>query len=594
MIHIILIIVSFLFPPGDGNHGPGIGFTENDFYIISIGNNHYPEPYWKILYAESDARKIAGLVQKSIPKEEVYDSRNKSLFKRGKVKEFILTGDQVTNENIRKAFQHVVDSSKSRDYFFFYFGGLSTVEENERGKRHYLVGYNDSLGGFGKLNYDQIEAISIKELNGYLENMQAKNQAIILEAGQTAEVSDELVSSIADTDPLSMILMQRNRVVISPKSFGIDLPEYGSGLLTKIFSDLVDNSTFDTELFHFLYNEHWEEQFYFDLFKVEEALAEKVDFFYESTESWIRNYQKFKSPRFSSYLDIFFERNLVRYLNAFKSQFLTQTRGVGTLSSESESNEKSNSGITRHALLIGINEYDSNSWPDLKNPIYDIKAVEEELRTVYGFQTDTLLNPTQNEIMSKLYSYSQEVTYGENSQFFVFIAGHGGYDKFTPGFIAARDSKSRQEDPTRSSYIRHSTLRDVLNNIPSKQLFVVLDVCYGGTFDQRLSEATYRSEQDDPLYQNVDKNIFIDRKMEHKSRLYMTSGGKEWVPEGRPGKHSPFASRFLEALRSYGGNDGVLTFSEIKQYVDKITPEPMAGPFGNNEPGSDFIFVSGN
>jgi hypothetical protein len=50
--------------------------------------------------------------------------------------------------------------------------------------------------------------------------------------------------------------------------------------------------------------------------------------------------------------------------------------------------------------------------------------------------------------------------------------------------------------------------------------------------------------------------------------------------------------RLLEAFRSYGGKDGILTINEILQYVEKVKPEPRAGEFGTNEPGSDFIFVA--
>ena len=80
--------------------------------------------------------------------------------------------------------------------------------------------------------------------------------------------------------------------------------------------------------------------------------------------------------------------------------------------------------------------------------------------------------------------------------------------------------------------------------------------------------------------------------MKNKTRIYLTSGGKEYVPDGRPGAHSPFARKFLDALRHYGGEDKILTFNEILSYVDKVTPEPTHGEFGNNEPGSDFLFIS--
>jgi hypothetical protein len=35
-------------------------------------------------------------------------------------------------------------------------------------------------------------------------------------------------------------------------------------------------------------------------------------------------------------------------------------------------------------------------------------------------------------------------------------------------------------------------------------------------------------------------------------------------------------------------------FDEIKSYVEKLTPEPRYGGFGDNNPASDFVFVKKN
>ena len=85
---------------------------------------------------------------------------------------------------------------------------------------------------------------------------------------------------------------------------------------------------------------------------------------------------------------------------------------------------------------------------------------------------------------------------------------------------------------------------------------------------------------------------YLKRKSKYKTRLYLTSGGKEYVPDGRPGQHSPFARRFIEALRNYGGDDGILNVNEIIQFIEKVEPQPCFGEFGDNEPGSDFILMS--
>ncbi len=77
-----------------------------------------------------------------------------------------------------------------------------------------------------------------------------------------------------------------------------------------------------------------------------------------------------------------------------------------------------------------------------------------------------------------------------------------------------------------------------------------------------------------------------------KTRKYITSGGKEYVSDGIPGKSSPFAAKLLEAFKSNGGADRILTISEINSYLEKIrSNEPRSGDFGDGAKGSDFVFV---
>jgi hypothetical protein len=56
--------------------------------------------------------------------------------------------------------------------------------------------------------------------------------------------------------------------------------------------------------------------------------------------------------------------------------------------------------------------------------------------------------------------------------------------------------------------------------------------------------------------------------------------------------HSPFVRKFLEALRSYGGKDKIITLAEIMIHLETISPQPHYGEFGSNEPGSDFLLIA--
>ena len=234
-----------------------------------------------------------------------------------------------------------------------------------------------------------------------------------------------------------------------------------------------------------------------------------------------------------------------------------------------------------YALLFGTDEYDT--WEKLNNPVNDASSIADELKTSYGFETELVKNAKKEQFLVKLREYARK-TYEPNDQLFIFIAGHGNFDEvFNEGFVVAKDSK--KDDESGASYLSHNELREKINNIKCKHIFLVMDVCFGGTFDPLVAK---RGQSE---YDNISKQEFIARKLRFKTRRFLTSGGKEYVSDGRPGMHSPFARRLLEALRGFGGNDGILTIGEIITQVEALNPEPRMGEFGDNEPGSDFIFI---
>jgi hypothetical protein len=74
--------------------------------------------------------------------------------------------------------------------------------------------------------------------------------------------------------------------------------------------------------------------------------------------------------------------------------------------------------------------------------------------------------------------------------------------------------------------------------------------------------------------------------------LWITSGAKQVVADGISGHHLPFARRFIESLESGGGEDGILTFSELWSEVEQIvTSEPRTGTLRHHESSGDFIFI---
>ena len=237
-----------------------------------------------------------------------------------------------------------------------------------------------------------------------------------------------------------------------------------------------------------------------------------------------------------------------------------------------------------YVLLFATDEYDN--WNDLVNPIDDARSLVKILSEKYGFETELVENPNTDDVFNKLRDYAER-KFKPQDQLMVFFAGHGYFDDaFGEGFVVAKNSM--QNDKAKTSYISHSRLRQIINNIPSEHVLLTMDVCFGGTFDPMIA-ANRNIESGE-----TDINEFLVRKLGQKTRKYLTSGGKTYVSDGIPGKHSPFTLKLLQAFSEGGGSDRILTLTEIKSYIEKLKPEPRLGSFGDDKTDSDFVFVSKN
>ncbi|MBX2941097.1 MAG: caspase family protein [Cyclobacteriaceae bacterium] len=239
---------------------------------------------------------------------------------------------------------------------------------------------------------------------------------------------------------------------------------------------------------------------------------------------------------------------------------------------------------TDYAILFATNDYDN--WPDLVNPVNDTRMIAKELRENFGYKVEIVEGGSQSEILTKLREYAEK-KYKPLDQLFIFFAGHGQYDEtFGEGFVVTKESLTN--DVAKTTYLSHNRLRSIINNIPCEHIFLAMDVCFGGTFDQAMAHRGL----DEDVYKEATQAEMVTRKLTYKTRKYLTSGGKEYVPDGRAGMNSPFARKLLEALRGRGGKDMILSLGELNTYVEALKPQPRMGEFGDNAPGSDFVFVA--
>ncbi len=242
-----------------------------------------------------------------------------------------------------------------------------------------------------------------------------------------------------------------------------------------------------------------------------------------------------------------------------------------------------------YVLLFASDKYDN--WPALTNPVPDAQAIAKVLADDYGFVPEVVTNPSRNDILTALKKY-QKMHFDNGDQLLIFFAGHGSYDEDDrQGYIVARDTKSESEDTNRLTYESYDDLQAKIDAIPVKHLLLVLDACFGGAFDKHIGDVHMRGDGE---YSDAQLPELFANKVDSTTRKYLTSGGKTYVPDGAPGKHSPFVRNLLFALASGGGDKGYLTFANILAGVEATKPEPYAGDWGESDPGSDFFFISKN
>jgi hypothetical protein len=259
----------------------------------------------------------------------------------------------------------------------------------------------------------------------------------------------------------------------------------------------------------------------------------------------------------------------------------TDTRGsVALVTAAIETARSGRAGRTGRdvALLIATDTY--AEWTDLANPIFDARSLRDVLTTRYGFEVELLENPSKADILETLRGYIGR-EWSPDDQLLVFVAGHGLHDEVEDlGFIVPTDAL--RDDPGFGSYLGHVRFVNAVDRIGAEHVLVVLDVCFGGTFFGA------RGTRGGGVYADLDLDQLITRTMAHRTRKWITSGGKEYVFDGEAGSHSPFAHRLLQALeedRSYLGFDGLMERLKLAQ------PGPQRGSFGQDEPASDFLFL---
>jgi tetratricopeptide (TPR) repeat protein len=458
----------------------------------------------------------------------------------GRIERKVLLDPEANLESVRSAVERWMLLMQPQDEFvLFYSGG---VEQTER-----APGLRFSAG----------KALSTEQLGHWLEAFPARNQFVVLDADHADEMQDEL-RRLLKPDQRSKDLDKRERLFIARKG-----PDSGPQAGQDSFASAV-----------------------VDGLKGQADEAPKDD---RVTASELQSYlyrRLLPSSGGQSRAAIDLDGD-----DFVLTETAQANRSVLRGSQVVDTSAAANSEVVfqkhrDYALLIATDNYDA--WPQLSNPIQDAQAIADTLRDTYGFQVELLKNPKQLEIYQALARYNQK-DYQAGDQLLVFVAGHGDFDRDAgEGFIVASDSKLPKDDPARGTFIPHARLRNYIDNLKVKHVLVVMDVCFGGTFDRKLSEAGARGG----MYEKLPiEELFLQRD-KWPTRKFITSGGETYVPDGEPGHHSPFVKNFLEEIRNPSGSPSYLTFADLLASVGSTNPVPVWGTWGQDEAGSDFFLIS--
>ena len=60
--------------------------------------------------------------------------------------------------------------------------------------------------------------------------------------------------------------------------------------------------------------------------------------------------------------------------------------------------------------------------------------------------------------------------------------------------------ESLANDEAKTTYLSHNRLRSIVNNIPCDHIFLTMDVCFGGTFDNAVA---HRGMEDDVYREGI-------------------------------------------------------------------------------------------
>jgi hypothetical protein len=206
-------------------------------------------------------------------------------------------------------------------------------------------------------------------------------------------------------------------------------------------------------------------------------------------------------------------------------------------------------------LVIGIDKYTAPGFDLLNNAVSDARALIDVLVTRYSFEIFRAPIFDDEATKENIYQIFNDViaSLNEDDNLLIYYAGHGWQHPLTKkGYWVPCNAPQ-----SISEYIPNSEIKDFIESIKAKHIFLIADACFSGTFLTKTRglpfERPYNSLSDSA------------------SRWMLASGGEESVSDGGQGQNSPFARYLLRFLTT--NDNQYVSVQEIIRYVTVLTAQ---------------------
>ncbi len=229
-----------------------------------------------------------------------------------------------------------------------------------------------------------------------------------------------------------------------------------------------------------------------------------------------------------------------------------------------------------YLLAIAIDDY--LHCTKLRNAVLDVEAFIALLTSRYNFEPERITRLTNAEATKKAIEQALirlTKTVQPQDNLVIYFSGHGRYDEQLGGNWVPVEAGAGDDDWT--DYLSNDLVKSYLNRINSFHTFLLADSCFSGT-----------------LFIDKGREKFTgDRRDSEPSRWGLTSGKKEIVSDGTPGKHSPFAAAVLDVLGKADQPPGVMRLCDL--VLEKVAANAMQTPMGSplavkGHQGGQFVF----